>query len=73
MEKRIYPVKMTYMGNSCTLITSVDGTRVVTDHFGGSRPAGLSALPKKLVADAVTVSHSHSDHNNFTAVGGKPK
>jgi L-ascorbate metabolism protein UlaG (beta-lactamase superfamily) len=66
-------VKITYLGNSCILITSPDGTRIVSDPFGPVRPAGLSMLPGDLEAKAVTVSHTHPDHNFIQAVGGKPK
>lgn len=67
-------VTLEYIGNSCILITAPDGTRIVSDPYHDSpRPPGLEKLPSDMVADAVTVSHSHADHNNADAVGGSPQ
>jgi L-ascorbate metabolism protein UlaG (beta-lactamase superfamily) len=74
VEKESPPVKLAYMGNSCIMITSPDGTRIVSDPYQpNSKPAGLSELPADLTADAVTISHTHPDHNNYKAVGGDPQ
>jgi L-ascorbate metabolism protein UlaG (beta-lactamase superfamily) len=68
------PVTLQFIGNSCTLITAPDGTRIVSDPYGNSaHPTGIGPLPKDLVADAVTVSHAHPDHNNVKGVGGTPQ
>lgn len=68
------PVKVTYLGNSCFIITSPDGTQIVSDpYYPHNKPAGLSELPADLTANAVTVSHTHPDHNNFKAVNGDPQ
>jgi L-ascorbate metabolism protein UlaG (beta-lactamase superfamily) len=68
------PVTLQFIGNSCTLITAPDGTRIVSDPYGDSaHPVGIGALPKDLEADAVTVSHAHPDHNNVNGVGGTPQ
>jgi len=68
------PVLLTFIGNSCTLITASDGTRIVSDPYSDfEHPDGLGALPKDLLADAVTVSHAHGDHNNVKGVGGAPQ
>lgn len=64
-------ITVTYLGNSCILITSPEGTRIVSDPYG-EHPDGISSLPNDLTADAVTVSHIHSDHNNIAAVNGDP-
>jgi L-ascorbate metabolism protein UlaG (beta-lactamase superfamily) len=66
-------IQLTYLGNSCIMITSPDGTRIVSDPYGDDRPPGLMDLPKDLTAEAVTVSHIHEDHNNISAVGGGPQ
>jgi L-ascorbate metabolism protein UlaG (beta-lactamase superfamily) len=67
-------VILQYIGNSCTLITAPDGTRIVSDPYGEySHPSGIGPLPSDLKADAVTVSHSHPDHNNVKGVGGTPQ
>ena len=68
------PVMLQFIGNSCTLITAPDGTRIVSDPYAEfSHPDGIGPLPSDLKADAVTVSHSHPDHNNAEAVGGAPQ
>jgi L-ascorbate metabolism protein UlaG (beta-lactamase superfamily) len=62
--------KLTWFGQSCFLLESATGTRVVMDPI----PAGLGyTLPTDLHADAVTVSHEHGDHNNVALVPGKPR
>lgn len=66
-------VTLTYLGNSCILLTSTTGTRIVSDPYGCNRPPGLTDLPVDLAADAVTVSHIHDDHNNISAVNGNPQ
>ena len=66
-------VKLTYLGNSCVMITSPEGNRIVSDPYGEEIPDGLTALPADLSADAVTVSHIHADHNNVAAVSGNPQ
>lgn len=68
------PVTLEFIGNSCTLITAADGTRIVSDPYNNSaHPAGLGPLSKDLEADVVTVSHAHPDHNNVKGVGGTPE
>ncbi|HCS39473.1 MAG TPA: hypothetical protein DIW44_07810 [Anaerolineaceae bacterium] len=73
MEDATSIVKLSYLGNSCIMVTSPQGTRIVSDPYGSNRPPGLLDLPKDLAAEAVTVSHIHDDHNNISAVGGNPQ
>ena len=42
---------------------------VITDPFDAS--VGFS-FPKNVTADIVTISHTHSDHNNASSIGGEP-
>lgn len=60
-------MKIRYLGHSCFRLTESTGTSIVTDPYGD---VGF-AMPK-VSADAVTVSHSHYDHNNVRAVSGNP-
>ncbi|MBQ7912263.1 MAG: MBL fold metallo-hydrolase [Clostridia bacterium] len=53
-----------YLGHSCFQITSEQGTTIITDPYTG---VGYE-LPSGLMADAVTVSHAHFDHNYTQAV-----
>ena len=56
-------MKIQYFGHSCFVLTSDDGTSIMTDPYGG---IGFE-LPRRAV-DAVSVSHGHYDHNNIGAV-----
>lgn len=69
------PTVLQYIGHSCTLITAPDGTRIISDPYGGGsrHPIGLADLPDDLTADVVTVSHFHPDHTNVQSVKGEPK
>ena len=60
-------MKIRYLGHSCFEFTESTGTSIVTDPYGD-----IGYDMPKTRADAVTVSHSHYDHNNVKAVGGKP-
>jgi L-ascorbate metabolism protein UlaG (beta-lactamase superfamily) len=64
-------MKIKWLGHSCFLITSKNGTRVITDPYtvGG----GISYSPIKETVDIVVVSHGHNDHNNVSAIPGKPE
>lgn len=64
-------MKIKWLGHACFLITARDGLRVITDPYavGG----GISYSPIEEAADVVLVSHDHGDHNNISAVRGKPE
>ncbi|MDH4156465.1 MAG: MBL fold metallo-hydrolase [candidate division Zixibacteria bacterium] len=61
-------VTFTHYGHACFLMTTSNGTRILTD------PMKLEGypIPDSLAADLITVSHRHIDHDNFGAVSGKP-
>ncbi len=64
-------MKIKWLGHACFMITSDKGTKIITDpYFTGG---GLSYGEIKESADIVTVSHEHGDHNNVSAVKGKPQ
>ena len=64
-------MKIKWLGHSCFLITSKDGTRVITDPYavGG----GINYSPINETADVVVVSHGHGDHSNVSTVQGQPE
>jgi L-ascorbate metabolism protein UlaG (beta-lactamase superfamily) len=64
-------MKIKWLGHSSFLLTSDDGTKIITDpyHVGG----GLSYHEIRETADIVTISHEHDDHNNAAAVKGNPE
>jgi L-ascorbate metabolism protein UlaG (beta-lactamase superfamily) len=62
--------KLTWLGQSCFILETAAGTRIVMDPI----PKGLGyELPAGLKADAITVSHEHSDHNNVGLLVNKPR
>jgi L-ascorbate metabolism protein UlaG (beta-lactamase superfamily) len=65
-------MKVRWLGHACFLLTSDDGTRIITDPY---KPGafGLNYRPPAETADIVTVSHEHDDHNNVADVKGDPE
>jgi len=62
--------KLTWYGQSCFLLETAAGTRIVMDPI----PKGIGyEIPQGLKADVVTISHEHADHNNLAFVTGKPR
>lgn len=57
-------MKIKYFGHSCFALIAKDGKTVVTDPY---TKVGYE-LPVGLIADVVTTSHSHFDHNHTQAV-----
>lgn len=57
-----------WIGHSCFLIESKDGTRIITDPYDPS----IDYRPPEFEADIVLVSHQHADHNYVKAVKGSP-
>ncbi len=64
-------MKLKWLGHSCFLIISETGLRIITDPY--PQGSGLNYSPINEAADIVTVSHDHFDHNNISAVSGKPE
>src|SRR5215207_11246612 len=63
-------LSLTWYGQSCFLLETRSGTRVVMDPI----PANIGYTPPTdLKADVVTISHEHPDHNNVALLQGKPK
>ncbi len=64
-------MKIKWLGHSSFLITSNQGVRIITDPYRVSRDLKYNEI--KELADIVTVSHEHLDHNNIAAIRGKPQ
>jgi L-ascorbate metabolism protein UlaG (beta-lactamase superfamily) len=62
--------KLSWLGQSCFVLETAAGTRIVMDPL--SKGLGY-ALPVGLKADAVTISHEHADHNNVGLLTGKTR
>lgn len=64
-------MKIRWIGHSCFLITAKSGLSIITDPYHTEQ--GVNYTPVKEMADIVTVSHDHFDHNAVQSVGGKPE
>jgi glyoxylase-like metal-dependent hydrolase (beta-lactamase superfamily II) len=60
-------LSISWVGQSCFVLRGDGGPTVVTDPPATSLGYTLPALN----ADAVTITHNHSDHNYSAGVGGK--
>ena len=60
-------MKLRWLGHSCFLLTSRNGTRILTDPFN----AMVGYRLPEVEADVVTTSHDHGDHNHVKAVKGR--
>ena len=70
---KIDSINIKYVGNSCFYITLSDGTRIITDPYGGNYASYFAPFPS-LKADVITISHTHDDHiAGINEVKGDPK
>ncbi len=69
--ERARVVKIKWLGQSAFVITTSNGTRIVTDPYAPNDRMPYGEIQES--ADIVTVSHDHRDHNNIAAVGGNPE
>lgn len=65
-------MKVKWIGHSSFLITSEQGTKVLTDPYT-TNPPRLKYGKISEVVDIVTVSHEHGDHNDTVSLPGKPE
>lgn len=64
-------MKIKWLGHACFLITSTGGIRIITDPYQPGQ-FGINYAPIDEVADIVTVSHEHADHNYIQGLPGSP-
>lgn len=64
-------MKIKWLGHASFLMTSEKGLKIITDPY--SVGGGINYARIEEGADIVTVSHKHGDHDNVTAVKGKPQ
>ena len=67
-------MKIQWLGHSCFLLTTADGTRIITDPYDVKSYQGALSYKSLdgIKADIVTISHTtHPDHNHFDAIGGQ--
>ncbi len=64
-------MKIKWLGHASFLITSAQGTRVVTDPYTPGGPLKYGKIQE--TADVVTVSHEHGDHSDVSSVKGNPQ
>jgi uncharacterized protein (TIGR03437 family) len=60
-------LSITWIGQSCFILRTVGGPTVITDPPVPSVGYTLG----NLTADAVTISHNHTDHNNAAGISGQ--
>lgn len=66
-------MKIQWLGHSSFVITSDNGTRIVTDPYQpGAYDNALRYLPLNKPAEVITISHQHPDHNFPAMVTGNP-
>ncbi|MGQ9454852.1 MAG: MBL fold metallo-hydrolase [Armatimonadota bacterium] len=66
-------MKIEYLGHSCFLLTTSQGTKILTDPFDPSGyPGQLNYRMYSEPVDVVTVSHDHADHAGYKVVKGSP-
>ena len=65
-------MKIKWLGHASFLITSDKGTRTITDPYQPGAFGQLNYGKIEEVADIVTVSHEHGDHNFVEGLPGKP-
>ncbi len=67
-------MKIKYIGHSCFLVTTDNGTRIITDPYEpGCYDGAMRYRPVGEEADIVLVSHGHPDHCHVESVSGHPK
>lgn len=64
-------MKIKWLGHSAFLITSDQGTRIITDPYQPGGAISYGGIDE--AADVVTVSHGHSDHNYVAQIKGNPQ
>jgi L-ascorbate metabolism protein UlaG (beta-lactamase superfamily) len=64
-------MKIKWLGHASFLITSDSGTKIITDPYIPDDRLHYGEINES--ADAVTVSHDHSDHGSVAAVKGSPQ
>lgn len=62
-----------WLGHAAFHITLGDGTRIITDPYEAGFRGIIEYSPIEEVADIVTVSHEHGDHNSVTGLPGNPE
>jgi len=67
-------MKIKFIGHSCFLITTGDGTRILTDPYeAGCYDGAMKYRSIEDPADIVLVSHDHPDHSASSEVPGEPR
>ncbi len=67
-------MKVKWFGHAAFLLTADDGTKIITDPYvPGAYDGAIGYAPIRELADAVTVSHDHADHNGSAELPGNPQ
>lgn len=66
-------MKIKWLGHASFCISLEDGTKIITDPYEAGFRGIINYSPIGEVADVVTVSHEHGDHNCTAELSGKPE
>jgi len=66
-------MEIQWLGHAAFLITLENGTRILTDPYEAGFRDIIRYGPIEAVADVVTVSHEHGDHNYVAGLAGNPQ
>ena len=62
-----------WLGHASFLITLEDGIKIITDPYETGFHESFTYSPIKEIADIVTISHEHGDHNAVDKLPGNPE
>jgi len=66
-------MEIQWLGHAAFFITLENGTRILTDPYEAGFRDLIRYGPIEVVADVVTVSHEHGDHNHVAGLSGSPQ
>lgn len=74
MTTEAHALTIQWLGHAAFLITTSDGTRILTDPYEAGAFGGAIGYKRITArADVVTVSHEHRDHNATQGLEGSPQ
>lgn len=66
-------MRVKWLGHACFLLTTNAGSRIITDPYEPGSFGAINYGPIEDLADVVTVSHDHGDHNDAMSIKGNPQ
>ena len=73
-KKEEPPFVLRFIGHDSFAVNSGDGETILADPYGkDTGPSDIRPFPDGFEADAVTISHGHTDHNYYRGIAGEPR